>query len=129
MRLAVKIVSGDGVERDVERVVVEQDRAQHGLLGFEIIRRNAPQKIIGVAAFSAVVGHEVHCNYPPENLGKFRGCFWIGWISISVFARHDFGRALVAWPRFDSGRFFQVKAVAEKIAGARDPLAAVFEPS
>ncbi len=42
MRLAVEIFGGYGFERKIDRLVIEQDRAQHRLFGLEILRRNAP---------------------------------------------------------------------------------------
>ena len=41
MRFAVEIFGRKDFERVVNRVVVEQNRAEHRLFGFEILRRNA----------------------------------------------------------------------------------------
>ena len=41
MRLAVEFFRHKDFERVVNRVVVEQNRAQHRLFCFEILRRNA----------------------------------------------------------------------------------------
>src|SRR5271170_6293088 len=46
MRLAVEIFRRQDFERVIDRVVVEQNRAQHGLFCLEILRRNALQNIV-----------------------------------------------------------------------------------
>src|SRR5271170_2054917 len=46
MRLAVEIFRRQNFERVIDRVIVEQNRAQHGLFCLEILRRNALQNIV-----------------------------------------------------------------------------------
>jgi hypothetical protein len=41
MRVAIEITGVDHLRREVERVVVDQDRAEDGTLGFEIVRERA----------------------------------------------------------------------------------------
>ena len=42
MRLAVEVVGVEDFERLVDGLVLEQDRAEHRLLGLEVLRGNAP---------------------------------------------------------------------------------------
>ena len=42
MRLAIEVVGVEDFEGLVDSLVLEQDGAEHRLLGFEILRRNAP---------------------------------------------------------------------------------------
>ena len=39
VRVAVEVGGVDDLRREVERVVVDQDGAEHGTLGFQIVRK------------------------------------------------------------------------------------------
>ena len=41
MRVAIEVRGVDDLRRQVERVVVNEDRAEHRTLGFEVVRKRA----------------------------------------------------------------------------------------
>ena len=41
MRVAVEVLLGDDLRGEIERVVVNEDRAEHRSLGFEIVGKRA----------------------------------------------------------------------------------------
>ncbi len=45
MRLAIEIVRAQHFERLVDSLVLEQNCAEHRLLGFEVLGRNAPEDL------------------------------------------------------------------------------------
>ncbi len=58
MRVAVEVRRRDHLHREVERVVVDQDRAEHGTLGFEIVRKRALRGSECVSAMGGMDGEK-----------------------------------------------------------------------
>ena len=62
MSFAIEIVRGENFERVVDRVVLEQNRAEHRLLGFDILRGNSSQNVIGLCGHHILQLHNLRAG-------------------------------------------------------------------